>query len=171
MVTKSTIPTHEWSRKNTPVQIDYKQYVSKTIAVLVGVSAECGVDLVMTYDKSVNIPKFKIFLEELRRRYFFDDLCIYMDNLSVHISNAVKERLEELSIKCIYAPVYSPEYNPIEYCFSVAKGMIKRERLEAILHEKKIDLVKVIHRSFDRIKRESINNCVTHSLRLLNNFN
>ena len=75
----------------------------------------------MTYDKSINIEKFKIYLEELRRKYFFDDLCIYMDNLSVHISNAIKERLEELSIKCIYAPVYSPEFNPIESCFSVAK--------------------------------------------------
>ena len=90
MVTKSTIPTHEWSQKNASVQIDYKQYSHKTVAVLAGVSAECGVDLVMTYDKSVNIQKFKIFLEELRRKYFFDDLCIYIDNLSVHTSNDVR---------------------------------------------------------------------------------
>ena len=75
----------------------------------------------MTFEKSVNIQKFKIYLEELRRKYFFDDLCIYMDNLSMHTSVDIKESLEDLSIKCIYAPVYSPEFNSIEICFSKAK--------------------------------------------------
>ena len=101
--------------------------------MLAGVSAEYGVDLVMTFKKSVNITKFKIYIEELRRKYFFDDLCLYFDNLSVHRSNDVKERLEELGIKYIFAPVYSPDLNPIEFVFSIVKREIKKERLKAIL--------------------------------------
>ena len=78
-------------------------------------------DLVMQFYDSINIDKFKIYIEELRARYFFDDICIYFDNLSVHISNAIKERLDELSIAYIYSPVYSPDLNAVEFVFSMAK--------------------------------------------------
>ena len=104
-----------------------------------------GVDLVMTFKKSINIIKFKIFIEELRRKYFFADLCLYLDNLSVHKSNDVQERMAELGIKCIFAPVYSPDFNPIEFVFSIVKREIKSERLKAILHQEKINLKEVIH--------------------------
>ena len=110
----------------------------------------------MTFPKSVDIKKFKVFLDSLRSRFFFDDLCIFMDNLSVHVSKVVKERMDELGIRYIYNAPYSPDFNPIENTFSVASQMIKRRRLEAIMRGEKIDLKKVIHESFDQIKRESI---------------
>ena len=79
----------------------------------------------MLFDFSVDKLKFKVFLDELRARYFMDDICIYFDNLSVHKSNEVKERMDELSIAYIFSPIYSPDYNPIEYVFSIAKKEIK----------------------------------------------
>ena len=79
----------------------------------------------MLFDFSVNKEKFKVFLDELRARYFMDDICIYFDNLSVHKSKEVRERMDELSIPYILSPIYSPDYNPIEYVFSMAKKTIK----------------------------------------------
>ena len=35
----------------------------KTIAVLVGISKEEGVDMVLTFDNSINREKFKIFID------------------------------------------------------------------------------------------------------------
>ena len=86
----------------------------------------------MMFDYSINKEKFKIFLDELRSTYFYDDLCIYMDNLSVHTSKEIKARMDELGIAYIYSPIYSPEFNPIETIFSLAKRQIKNERLKAI---------------------------------------
>ena len=86
--------------------------------MIAGISEEYGIDIVMTFDRSVNKYKFKCFLEELRRRYFLENLCIFLDNLSVHTSNEIKERLDELSIKYIYNAVYSPDFNSIENIFS-----------------------------------------------------
>ena len=40
----------------------------------------------MLFDDSVNIEKFKFFIEELRAKYFAHDIAIYLDNLSVHVS-------------------------------------------------------------------------------------
>ena len=55
-----------------------------------------------------------------------------MDNLSVHTSKEMKTRMDELGIAYIYSPVYSPEFNPIETIFALAKRKIKNERLKAI---------------------------------------
>ena len=84
-----------------------------------------GSALVMLFDFSVNKEKFKVYLDELRARYFFDDICLYLDNLTVHKSNDIKERMDELGIAYIYSPIYSPDYNPVEYVFSMAKAEIK----------------------------------------------
>ena len=75
----------------------------------------------MLFDDSVNIDKFKVFLDELRSKYFFDDICIYMDNLSVHISRVIKDRLDELGFAYVYGPPYSPDFNGVESVFSIVK--------------------------------------------------
>jgi len=62
MVTKSTIATHEWSNKNKNFEMDMKDFGKETVAVLAGISKEKGLDYVATFDKSVNIPKFKEYL-------------------------------------------------------------------------------------------------------------
>ena len=82
----------------------------------------------MCFKDSINVSKFKIFIDELRSKYFYDDICIYFDNLSVHRSKLVRERLDELSIPYIFNPPYSPEFNGIESVFSIAKAQIKRIR-------------------------------------------
>ena len=82
----------------------------------------------MQFKQSVNIPKFKVFLEELRAKNFFDDICIYFDNLSIHRSNAIKERMDELSIAYIFGPNASPEMNAVEYVFSQSKAYVKKKR-------------------------------------------
>ena len=121
MVTKSSMPTHAYSVKNKRIEIDHWQYRSNPIAVLAGVSEQRGNDLVMLFDFSVDKKKFKVYLDELRSKYFFDDICLYIDNLSTHRSKEVIERMDELSIAYIFSPIYSPDYNPVEYVFSIAK--------------------------------------------------
>lgn len=56
-----------------------------------------------------------------------------MDNLSVHRSRDVRERMDELSIPYIFSPPYSPDYNPIELVFALFKRDMKLKRLNAIL--------------------------------------
>ena len=132
MVTKSTMPSHEWSASREHFQVDFNQFAGTSTAVLAGVSMERGVDLMMCFDKSVNIVKFKVWLDELRARHFYDDICLVMDNLRVHHSNAVKDRMDELGFEYIFTPAYSPDLNPIESVFSQFKNQLKRERFKAI---------------------------------------
>lgn len=124
----------------------------------------------MAFPNSVNIPKFKVYIEEIRARYFYDDICLYMDNLSVHRSNLVKERLEELSIAYVFCPPYSPDCNGIESVFSILKNKLKRLRLKAVFNEEPIDMAKEAIRVMNEIEREKIIECICFSLNKLMNF-
>ena len=87
---------------------------TRAIEVLAGVSRERGIELLMTFKKSVNQEKFLVFLEKLRARNPFDEIFFVMDNLHVHKTLVVKERYDELGFEVAYIPPYSPQFNCIE---------------------------------------------------------
>ena len=102
------------------------------IAVIAAVSRERGIEKVLAFKRSVNVMKFKIFLEELRAATSFDNMLLCLDNLAVHRNEEVKERMEELSFRWTYTPRYSPAFNGIEEVWACSKIYIKKERLNAI---------------------------------------
>jgi len=81
----------------------------------------------MTFKDSINVSKFKVFLDELRTKYPFEDIILMLDNLSVHKSRYSKERMDELGFKYLWTPPYSPAYNGgIEETWSLGKRVIKQ---------------------------------------------
>jgi transposase len=70
------------------------------------------------YDRAVNTHLFVLFLEQLRKKHGRGRFNLYMDNLRVHTSKLSMEKMEELNIQPMFAPIYEPDYNPIELVFS-----------------------------------------------------
>ena len=52
-----------------------------------------------------------------------------MDNLQVHKTEEVTLELQSMNIEAIFAPAYSPDYNPIEFYFSQLKMIVRKWRL------------------------------------------
>ena len=53
-----------------------------------------------------------------------------MDNLSAHHyegGEILEVWLEEMGIELIYLPTYSPDLNPIEFCFNKVKTLLNGE--------------------------------------------
>ena len=73
------------------------------------------------YENSITKKKFMIFLDNLRSKFPFDDIMLVMDNLSLHKSKAMKNRMDELDFKYTWTPVYSPQYNGIEEVINIGK--------------------------------------------------
>ena len=169
MFTTRTMPTHEWSRKNTNVTISYDQFQQSAVAGIAAISAERGIDVVMLFKKSVNKDKFKIFLQEIRDKYPFEDLALYMDNLSVHRSQEIIERMDELGLGYVFGPAYSPDFNPVETIFSGAKSYVKKQRLAAIINGYGIDLWQTVREAFDSIDVLKVVHSINHSDKLLYN--
>ena len=115
----------------------------------------------------MNIEKFKIWLDELRARYFFDDICLVMDNLRVHHSKLAMERIEELGFEYIFTPPYSPDANPIESVFSIFKGKLKKERIKGIIGGRNIQIPLLIKQIWQQLEREKVINCIVHVLKYL----
>ena len=80
------------------------------------------------FDNSVNIPKFKEFLQELRAMNGEDKIALLMDNLSAHRSEKSKAEMARLGFRTIFNVPYSPELNPIEFTFSKIKQKFRSLR-------------------------------------------
>ena len=61
--TVSTIPTHAYSLKNKPLELDRNQFQQKCVATIASISKENGVELVMHFPRSVDKPKFISWLK------------------------------------------------------------------------------------------------------------
>ena len=108
MVTKKTVPSHSWSKQKQNISLDYQHMDTNAIAVIGAVSREKGLELVMTWPKSITKIRFKIFLEELRRINQFDDIILVADNLSFHKIKDTREGMDELGFRYSWIPRYSP---------------------------------------------------------------
>jgi len=89
--TMQTMPKLEWQMKNTTLKIDPKEYHKKTIASVAAISHHKGPELILSFEKSIDRPKFIQFLKKLRQLDPFAKIAIFLDRLSVHRSNDVKE--------------------------------------------------------------------------------
>ena len=85
-----------------------------------------------------------------------------MDNLAVHHSREVVNRMDELGFEYVYTPACSPDLNPIEFVFSIFKRRLKMERFRAIQHGTPLDLCTRIAQIWGSIEREKIIGCIKH---------
>ena len=132
MCTRRTIPKLDWALKYKNSEVDWTHLGTGAIAVVAAVSRERGVDLAMTFRRSLNVPKYKIFLETLRRTFPFDNIILVKDNLRIHRNKEILERMDELGFRYAWTPRYSPRYNGIEEVWAMMKQWLKKERLNLI---------------------------------------
>ena len=79
MVTRKTVEHSEWSLPKQNVRVDAALLNEPTLAVLAAISKERGVESYSIFPRSVNIPKFKQYLDDLRMKCGNDKICLFMD--------------------------------------------------------------------------------------------
>jgi len=91
-----------------------------------------------------------------------------MDNLSAHTSDKAKDTMRQLDFRWAYNVPYSPEYNPIEFVFSIFKANFR-----ALRAKKLVGLIQTTHESMVEqavraIKKKDIVACINHVNKMLN---
>ena len=81
-------------------------------------SEEKGVELFKIYNKAIEANDFEDYLWKLSKKNDYESIAILMDNLPVHKTPNVLKEYEKLDINRIANVSYSPDFNPIESCFS-----------------------------------------------------
>ena len=82
---------------------------------------------------------------------------VVMDNCSIHKGENIRAMIEATGAKLIYLPTYSPEFNPIEHCWSKLKSILR-----SISARNYPDLAQAIELAFDKISEQDIRNWFTH---------
>ena len=139
MFTRATMRAEEWSRLRGNFSVDVDSLQEPTLCLLSAISKERGQEYFKVYEKSVNVAKFKTYLQELRAQNGDDKLCIFLDNLSAHTSKKSLAEMKRLNISHVFNVPYSPQYNPIELSFAKVKQKFKTYRLQKLLGQRQDD--------------------------------
>ena len=57
---------------------------------------------------------------------------VVMDNLSAHKVSGVRELIENVGAELLYLPPYSPDFNPIEKCWSKFKQLLRTAKARSL---------------------------------------
>ena len=77
--------------------------------------------------------------------------------------------MDTLGFDYVRTPVKSPQYNGgVEESFSMAKGLVKKMRLQALMEGDEVDLNRIVPSAFNQLEPHYIAKCVVRSLELLN---
>ncbi len=83
--------------------------------------------------------------------------CVVMDNCSIHKDETVLRLIESAGARLIYLPPYSPDFSPIENCWSKLKTILRSMGARTYP-----DLAKAIDDAFSQISLEDIRSWFTH---------
>ena len=101
---------------------------------LLGALGLDGVVAMMSVEAATSTPVFLAFLDqallpEMARR---PGATVVMDNLAPHKAQAVRERIEGAGLKLRFLPRYSPDFSPIEPCWSKIKTLLRAREARSV---------------------------------------
>lgn len=103
------------------------------------------------------VTTFEAFIARKLVPQLWTGACVILDNCSIHLGEAIENLITQAGAKLIYLPPYSPDFSPIENCFSKVKSILRK--LEARTYP---DLAKAIEEAFSQVSLDDIKGWFTH---------
>lgn len=100
---------------------------------------------------------FEAFIAQRLAPKLWAGACVIMDNCSVHKGAEIEALVTQAGARLIYLPPYSPDFSPIENCWSKIKSVLR-----TIGARTYPDLVKAIEAAFDQVSLTDIQSWFTH---------
>ena len=79
----------------------------------------------MTVEGGTNGDVFRVFVEQILVPCVWPGAVVVMDNLSAHKVKGIQETIEAAGATVVYLSPYSPDFNPIENCWSKLKEYLR----------------------------------------------
>ena len=114
--------------------VPHGHWVTTTFACCLRLNGLCAP---WVFDGAMNKVRFLEYVQRhLVPRLNRGDVLV-LDNLQSHKNPDARQCLREAGISVLYLPPYSPDFNPIEMCFSKIKSLLRKEKIRRVdlLHE------------------------------------
>jgi len=103
----------------------------RTLTVL-GAIRQTGWVATMTIEAATDGDIFQAYLEQVLCPQLQPGDLVVMDNLSAHKVSGVSELIEAAGAEPLYLPPYSPDFNPIEKCWSKLKQLLRAAKARSL---------------------------------------
>ena len=100
---------------------------------------------------------FEAFISQKLVPKLWAGACVVMDNCSIHKGEDIKALIEQVGARLVYLPPYSPDFSPIENCWSKIKSLLR-----SIGARTYPDLAQAIKDAFEQVSLKDIRNWFTH---------
>lgn len=100
---------------------------------------------------------FEAFIAQKLVPQLWQGACVILDNCSIHKGETVAALIQAAGASVIFLPPYSPEFSPIENCWSKIKSLLRS--LAARTHR---ELVEAIEQAFAQVSLQDIQGWFTH---------
>ncbi|MFT7578871.1 MAG: transposase [Myxococcota bacterium] len=94
----------------------------------IGALTLMGLDAVMTVKGGVGGEVFKTSANQVLVPTLRKGQVVIMDNVNFHKVAGVEEAISAVGCEVLWLPPYSPEFNPIEECWSKLKNLLKKAK-------------------------------------------
>ena len=124
-INRGIMTNYSWEIKGVPIESKNCSFSGSLSLVMVIYSNDTW--LIFMLDETVNSLKFIWFIKifhnwTISNNYFgYNEVLILLDNWSFHKSSTSISLLKTLGYAVAFLPVYSPDFAPIEMCFSLLR--------------------------------------------------
>ena len=94
---------------------------------LIGAIALRGFLAPFTFKGWTNQAAFLTYVSEVLLPQLWPGACVVMDNLPTHKALKVRELIESVGAQVVFLSPYSPDFNPIENCWSKIKEYLRSQ--------------------------------------------
>ena len=165
--TKHTMKSSDYIKTHSAMTIDGKRTYQPFMTAVAGVSSDRGVDFMQTFSHSLNSELFASFVERISVSRDGKPFALFMDRAAFHHSAYTLEQLKRLHVRPILNVTASPQYNPIEGCFSTVKNYYKRKRLNYLVNNEDFNNLNLIREAFRTLTIEIIRKQIEKSTKKL----
>ncbi len=92
---------------------------------LIGAMALRGLVGEMTLPGAADALALKTYVKQVLVPNLWTGACVVMDNLRAHKVAGLRESIEAVGATLVYLPPYSPDFSPIENCWSKVKEFLR----------------------------------------------
>ncbi len=98
----------------------------KNVTMIGAMSFE-GIIAAMTFTGGTNASAFQTYVTQVLVPNLWPGACVVMDNFSSHKVTGIREAIEAVGARLVYLSPYSPDFSPIENCWSKLKEFLRAQ--------------------------------------------